>query len=61
MVETSGRRELTVKTNLFAEAGLSDWQLTIFGDDQPLKTLTGQGEIKPAHVLSPWRNWTWPG
>lgn len=52
MVETSGRRELTVKTNLFAEAGLSDWQLTIFGDDQPLNRLTGQGEIKSPHVLS---------
>jgi len=52
MVETSGRRELTVKTNLFAETGFSAWQLTIFGDDQPLKTLTGQGEIKPAHVLT---------
>lgn len=51
MVETSGRRALTVKTNLFAEAGLSDWQLTIFGDDQPLKRLTGRGEIKPALVL----------
>jgi outer membrane protein OmpA-like peptidoglycan-associated protein len=51
MVETSGRRALTVKTNLFAEAGLSDWQLTIFGDDQPLNRLTGHGEIKPAFVL----------
>ena len=52
IVETSGRRKLTVKTNIFAEAGFSDWQLTIFGDDQHLKTLTGQGEIKPAHVLT---------
>jgi Mg-chelatase subunit ChlD len=52
IVETSGRRELTVKTNIFAEAGFTDWQLTIFGDDQHLKTLTGQGEIKPAHVLT---------
>ncbi|MBT8365831.1 MAG: OmpA family protein, partial [Deltaproteobacteria bacterium] len=52
IVETSGRRELTVKTNIFAEAGFSDWQLTIFGDDQPLKILSGQGEIKPAHVLT---------
>ena len=51
MVETSGRRALTVKTNLFAEAGLSDWQLTIFGDDQPLNRLTGRGEIKSALVL----------
>jgi outer membrane protein OmpA-like peptidoglycan-associated protein len=52
MVETSGRRELTVKTNLFAEAGLSDWQLTIFGDDQPLNMLTGEGEIKSELKLS---------
>jgi outer membrane protein OmpA-like peptidoglycan-associated protein len=52
MVETNGRRELAVKTGLFAEAGISDWQLIIFGDDQPLKTLTGQGEIKSSHVLT---------
>jgi outer membrane protein OmpA-like peptidoglycan-associated protein len=51
MVETSGLRELTVKTHLFAEAGVSDWQLIVFGDNQPLKTLTGQGEIQPQHVL----------
>ena len=52
MVETSGRRDLTIKTNIFAEAGFANWQLSIFGDDQPFKTLTGQGEIKPAHVLT---------
>ena len=51
MVEASGRRELTVKTNLFAEDGLSDWQLTIFGDDQPLNRFTGHGEIKPEIML----------
>lgn len=51
MVETSGRSELKVKTNIFAEAGISDWQLTVFGDDQPLKTLSGQGEIEPLHTL----------
>jgi outer membrane protein OmpA-like peptidoglycan-associated protein len=52
MVETGGRRELTVKTSIFSETGFSDWQLTIFGDDQPLKTLSGQGEIPPIHVLT---------
>ena len=52
MVETNGRRELAVKTHIFAEAGISDWQLTIFGDDQPLKTLTGQGEIKSSHMMA---------
>jgi len=52
IVEANGRHELTVKTNLFAEAGFSDWQLTIFGDDQSLKILNGKGTITPAHVLS---------
>ena len=51
-VETSGRRDLTVKTNIFAEAGFSNWQLTVFGDDQPFKTRTGQGEIETAQVLT---------
>ena len=52
IVETSGRRDLTVKTNLFAEAGFSNWELTVFGDGQPLKTITGQGEIEPVHVFT---------
>jgi outer membrane protein OmpA-like peptidoglycan-associated protein len=51
VVETSGRHELKVKTNIFSEAGFADWQLTIFGDDQPLKTLSEQGEIDPTHVM----------
>ena len=51
MVETRGHRRLRINTNIFAPAGGSDWQLTIFGDDQPLKTLTGQGDIKPTHEL----------
>ena len=52
MVETNGRRELTVKTSIFAETGMSDWQLIIFGNEQPLKTLSGQGEIESSHVLA---------
>jgi len=52
IVETSGRRELNIKTSLFAEAGFSDWQLTIFGDDRPLKNLTGKGDIPPAQMFS---------
>jgi outer membrane protein OmpA-like peptidoglycan-associated protein len=52
VVETGRHHELTVKTNIFSEAGFTDWQLTIFGDNQPLKTLSGQGEIKPTFVLA---------
>ncbi len=52
IVETSGRRELKIKTNLFAAAGFADWQLTVFGDDQPLKNLTGRGDITPAQMYS---------
>jgi outer membrane protein OmpA-like peptidoglycan-associated protein len=52
IVETRGRRELKLKINLFAEAGFSDWQLTIFGDDKPVKNLTGQGDITPAQMFS---------
>ena len=51
MVEAGGRRDLTVTTNLFAKAGMANWRLTVFGDDQPLKTLSGQGEIDPVHTI----------
>ncbi|UCD80949.1 MAG: OmpA family protein [Desulfobacterales bacterium] len=52
IVETGGRRDLKVKTNLFAADGFSDWQLTIFGDDQPFKNLTGRGDIPPDQTFS---------
>jgi outer membrane protein OmpA-like peptidoglycan-associated protein len=52
IVETGGRRELKVRANLFAEAGVSDWQLTIFGDDQPFKSLTGRGDMPPDQLFS---------
>ena len=52
IVETGGRRELNIKTSLFAAAGVSDWQLTIFGDDQTFKSLTGQGDMPPAQMFS---------
>ncbi len=51
MVEAGGRRDLTVTTNLFAETGMASWRLTVFGDDQPLKTLSGQGEIDAIHII----------
>jgi outer membrane protein OmpA-like peptidoglycan-associated protein len=52
IAETGGRRELKVRTHLFAEAGVSDWQLTIFGDDQPFKSLTGRGDMPPDQLFS---------
>lgn len=52
MVETSGHRQLSVETNIFSEAGISNWDLTIYGDDEPLKSLTGQGEIEPGQTVA---------
>lgn len=51
-VETGGRQQLIIETNIFSEAGISDWVLTIYGDEEPLKHLSGQGEIRPAHTVS---------
>ena len=52
LVETSGRRELKVETNIFSETGISDWDLTLYSDDQPLKKVSGQGEIEAAHTFA---------
>jgi len=52
IVETGGRRELKVRANLFAADGFSDWQLTIYGDDQALTSLTGRGEIPPDQMFA---------
>ena len=52
IVEASGRRELAVKTSIFVEAGISGWQLKFFGDDQPFKSITGEGDIEPSHMIT---------
>ena len=51
LIETSGRQQLTVETHIFSEAGISDWELMIYGNEEPLKRITGQGEIQSAHTF----------
>ena len=52
LVETSGRRELKIEANIFSETGISDWDLTLYSDDQPLKKVSGQGEIETGFTFA---------
>ena len=52
ILETKGINAINISTNIFSGLGLSGWQLTITGDDRPLKTLTGNDDIKPRYQLS---------
>jgi hypothetical protein len=50
--ETKGITEINISTNIFSELGFSGWQLDITGDNRPLKTLTGNDQIKSRYRLS---------
>ncbi len=52
LVETSGRRELKIEANIFSETGISDWDLTLYSNDQPLKKVSGQGEIETGFTFA---------
>ena len=49
IAEINGRREISIRTNILFESGFREWQLTILGDDQPLKTFNGTDSIEPLY------------
>jgi len=49
IAEINGHREISIRTNILFEAGFREWQLTISGDGQPLKTFNGSDGIEPLY------------
>ena len=49
IAEINGNREISIRTNILFETGFREWQLTISGDDQPLKTFNGTDGIEPLY------------
>jgi len=47
IAEINGHREISIRTNILFETGFREWQLTISGDGQPLKTFNGTDGIEP--------------
>jgi len=49
IAEINGHREISIRTNILFETGFREWQLTILGDGQPLKTFNGSDGIEPLY------------
>lgn len=52
VVEINKMDEIKVQPHIVAEYGVANWELTVLGDDQPIKTLKGTGELKPFYSIS---------
>ena len=49
IAEINGKNEISIRTHILLETGFREWQLTILGDDRPLKTLKGTDDIEPLY------------
>jgi outer membrane protein OmpA-like peptidoglycan-associated protein len=52
IAETSGQEEISIETNILFETGFREWQLTILGDDQPLKTFNGNEDLDSRYTFA---------
>ena len=51
VTETRQRKEVSVDLDLFLLPDLSAWELVIQGEDRPLKTVQGTGDVPPAFQI----------
>ena len=52
IAEVNGKRDILIRTNILLEPGFREWQLTILGDDQPLKTFNGTDRIETQYTFA---------
>jgi outer membrane protein OmpA-like peptidoglycan-associated protein/Mg-chelatase subunit ChlD len=52
IAESSNLAEIKILPQIMAEYGVADWELSIQGDNQTIKTLTGAKPLEPAMALS---------
>ncbi len=52
VAEINKMDEIKIQPHIVAEYGVANWELTVLGDDQPIKTLKGTGELKPFYSIS---------
>ncbi|MEW6326825.1 MAG: OmpA family protein [Thermodesulfobacteriota bacterium] len=51
IVETSGIDEIKIRPQIVAEYGIADWELTLLGDNKPVKIIKGSGDLKPLYTF----------
>ncbi|TSA11095.1 MAG: VWA domain-containing protein [Deltaproteobacteria bacterium] len=51
ITETTGIDEIKIRPQIVAEYGIADWELTLLGDNEPIKTTKGAGGLKPLYAF----------
>ncbi len=51
IAEKDATKEVKAQPNIVAEYGISDWQLSLSGNDQELKSLTGADNLKSSYAF----------
>ena len=52
IAEINDNHEITIRAHILFETGFREWQITISGDDLPLKTFTGTDGIQPLYTVA---------
>ena len=52
ITEINGKNEISIRTNILFESGFREWQLTLLGDDQPLKIFNGNDDLEPRYTFA---------
>ena len=52
IAEINGQNNISIRTHILLQNGLREWQLTISGDNQPLKTFNSTDDIEPIYTFS---------
>ena len=51
IAEVNGKSDILIRTNILLETGFREWELTILGDDRPLKTFNGTEAIESRYAF----------
>ncbi len=52
IVEKGATKAIKARPNIVAEYGISDWQISLAGNDQELRSLSGADDLKPSYAFS---------
>ncbi len=51
IAETNSIDEIKIRPQIVAEYGIAGWELTLLGDNEPIKTIRGTGDLKPLYTF----------
>lgn len=52
IAETNSIDEINIRPQIVAEYGIAGWELTLLGDNEPVKIIKGAGDLRPLYTFS---------